>query len=165
MCGINGFNFIDKKILKRMNDSIKHRGPEQEGSLYNAKEKVSLGHRRLAIIELSEKGAQPKSYSHKGKKVTITFNGEIYNYQEIRGELIKKGYKFRFLFFYLATCPLLCYCQSLQSNLSQIFNIFRHSFDDFYRIFFIKFKVKDNQTYFVDCVSIYFCFLYLWILP
>ena len=93
MCGINGFNFVDRNLIKRMNDSLKHRGPDGEGVFLD--KNVSLGHRRLAIIDLSEKGKQPMTYSHNGRKAVITFNGEIYNFQEIKDELIKKGYEFK----------------------------------------------------------------------
>lgn len=95
MCGINGFNFINKPKLKKMNESLAHRGPDASGEFYNEKLKVSLGQRRLSIIDLSKNGAQPMSYRHKNKFVTITFNGEIYNFQEIREELKSKGYKFK----------------------------------------------------------------------
>ena len=95
MCGINGFNFIDRKVLKGMNDSLKHRGPDAEGEFFSSNENVSLGHRRLAIIDLSKNGSQPMSYIHKGKKAVIVFNGEIYNFKEIRKELEEKGYKFK----------------------------------------------------------------------
>ncbi|MCH8945315.1 MAG: asparagine synthase (glutamine-hydrolyzing) [Nanoarchaeota archaeon] len=93
MCGINGFNFIDKKVLKKMNDSLEHRGPDNEGVYFG--NKVSLGHRRLSIIDLSKKGRQPMPYTHNNKKVVITYNGEIYNYKDIKKELLKKGYKFK----------------------------------------------------------------------
>lgn len=93
MCGINGFNFVDRKLIEDMNNSIKHRGPDAGGNYLS--KTVSLGHRRLAILDLSENGAQPMSYSHKGKKVTIVFNGEIYNFQEIREDLKSKGYHFK----------------------------------------------------------------------
>jgi len=95
MCGINGFNFIEKKILKEMNNSLKHRGPDAEGIYEDKKNKVSLGHRRLSIIDLSEKGIQPMSYTHGKKKATIVFNGEVYNFKEIKKELSNKGYKFK----------------------------------------------------------------------
>jgi len=90
MCGINGFNFQDKKILNEMNAATHHRGPDGTGIFSDSK--VSLGHNRLAIIDLSERGKQPMSNSD--ESVWITFNGEIYNYQEIRKELENK-YKFR----------------------------------------------------------------------
>jgi asparagine synthase (glutamine-hydrolysing) len=95
MCGINGFNFINKKILTQMNDSISHRGPDASGEFSDPKNKISLGQRRLSIIDLSENGAQPMTYEHQKKVVTITFNGEIYNFQEIKDELISLGYKFK----------------------------------------------------------------------
>ena len=91
MCGINGFNFVGKKILKEMNDCLRHRGPDSEGSFFGGG--VSLGHRRLSILDLSEKGNQPMVY--KNGKVVIVFNGEIYNFLEIRKELVFKGYEFK----------------------------------------------------------------------
>jgi len=93
MCGINGFNFVDKKIIKKMNNSLKHRGPDAEGSYFD--KNLSLGHRRLSILDLSKKGSQPMTYANKKKSAIIVFNGEIYNYQEIRKVLQKKGYKFK----------------------------------------------------------------------
>jgi len=93
MCGIKGFNFINKSILKQMNDSLKHRGPDAQGSFFN--EKASLGHRRLSIIDLSEKGTQPMIYNHKKRKAIIVYNGEIYNFKEIKKEPKAKGYKFK----------------------------------------------------------------------
>ncbi len=93
MCGINGFNFVNRNTLKRMNDSLKHRGPDSEG-IYSNKI-VSLGHRRLSIIDLSKKGSQPMTYSHKKRKVIIVHNGEIYNFSELKKDLEKKGYKFK----------------------------------------------------------------------
>ena len=93
MCGINGFNFVDKKILKEMNDSLKHRGPDSEGTYFS--KEVYLGHRRLAVIDLSKNGNQPMTYTHGKEKVVIVHNGEIYNYLEIKDELKEKGYKFK----------------------------------------------------------------------
>lgn len=93
MCGINGFNWKDKGLIKAMNNSLKHRGPDGEGTYFG--KGVSLGHRRLAIIDLSEKGKQPMSYFHKGRKVIIIYNGEVYNFLEIKKELEEKGYKFK----------------------------------------------------------------------
>ncbi|MFH0712179.1 MAG: asparagine synthase (glutamine-hydrolyzing) [archaeon] len=95
MCGINGFNFVNKTILKEMNDSLFHRGPDASGEFLDVKLKLSLGQRRLSVIDISEKGAQPMTYSHKKRSATITFNGEIYNFQEIKKGLVGKGYKFR----------------------------------------------------------------------
>lgn len=93
MCGFVGF--VDKKknkkkIIKNMADLIKHRGPDSDG--YYNDDNCALGFRRLSIIDL-DGGTQP-IYNDKNDMV-IVFNGEIYNYQEIREELIKKGYKFK----------------------------------------------------------------------
>ncbi|MBN2095563.1 MAG: asparagine synthase (glutamine-hydrolyzing) [Candidatus Aenigmarchaeota archaeon] len=90
MCGICGFNWADSTLLKKMNDSQMHRGPDAEGAFIDGK--VSLGHRRLAIIDLSEKGKQPMS--NREGTVTVVFNGEIYNFQELRSELEEKGRRF-----------------------------------------------------------------------
>ncbi|MEK6857514.1 MAG: asparagine synthase (glutamine-hydrolyzing), partial [Nanoarchaeota archaeon] len=91
MCGITGFNWDDKELVRKMCDSISHRGPDGEGC-YND-DLVSLGHRRLSIIDLSDNGKQPMSNSN--GSIWITFNGEIYNYLEIKMDLEKKGYFFR----------------------------------------------------------------------
>lgn len=94
MCGIVGF--IDNKpkkektaIIKKMADRIKHRGPDDAG--YYTDDIVALGHRRLSIIDLNS-GRQP-IYNETKTKV-IVFNGEIYNYQALKEELICKGHKF-----------------------------------------------------------------------
>ncbi|AFV22880.1 putative asparagine synthetase, glutamine-hydrolyzing [Methanolobus psychrophilus R15] len=91
MCGITGFNWKDAKLLKKMCDAIKHRGPDDEGA--HVDDTVSLGHRRLSILDLSEKGHQPM-YSEDGDLVLV-YNGEIYNFLEIKEELISKGHHFR----------------------------------------------------------------------
>ncbi len=88
MCGIVGFSASDKRVLEKMTDSIRHRGPDAEGFFVD--EDVSLGHRRLSIIDLSEKAAQPMLY----KDFVIVFNGEIYNFQELRAELEQLGHTF-----------------------------------------------------------------------
>ncbi|MBS3147274.1 asparagine synthase (glutamine-hydrolyzing) [Candidatus Woesearchaeota archaeon] len=88
MCGITGFSFKDERILKHMTDRLSHRGPDQSGT--HVDEHVSLGHRRLSILDLSEKGRQPMQ--NKDGSLIIVFNGEIYNYQEIKEELPE--YKF-----------------------------------------------------------------------
>ena len=90
MCGISGFNWKDEKILDQMMNSIKHRGPDDSGKYTD--ENISLGHNRLSIIDLSEKGKNPIWNQNKTK--CIIYNGEIYNYKEIKEKLIKKGYKF-----------------------------------------------------------------------
>ncbi len=95
MCGIAGFchfnseRQVNKYILKRMTDCISHRGPDGEG--FYCRNNVALGHRRLSIIDLST-GDQPM-YSDDGSIVLI-FNGEIYNYVELREELRKLGHRF-----------------------------------------------------------------------
>ncbi len=93
MCGINGFNFKNKKLIKQMNKTITHRGPDDSGIFMD--ENVSLGHVRLSIIDLSKKGKQPMKYKKDGKEAFIVFNGEIYNFLKIREELKKKGYRFK----------------------------------------------------------------------
>ena len=90
MCGILGFDWEDKSLVKLMSDSISHRGPDSYGS-YTDKY-VSLGHRRLSIVDLSAKGNQPMS-SEDGSLI-IVFNGEIYNYKELRLRLENLGYRF-----------------------------------------------------------------------
>ena len=87
MCGILGFNWHDKKKLKKSLDIIRHRGPDDEGDYFD--QQISLGHRRLSIIDLSTKGHQPMQLL---KRYQIIFNGEIYNYKEIKKEL--RGYSF-----------------------------------------------------------------------
>lgn len=90
MCGINGFNFSSEELIRKMNVKLKHRGPDGEGVFVC--EHISLGHTRLAIIDLSEKAAQPMFSTD--DSLVLVFNGEIYNFQEIRKELEMKGYKF-----------------------------------------------------------------------
>lgn len=90
MCGINGFNWNDIKLIEKMNDSIKHRGPDDRGIFIDSG--VSLGHVRLSILDLSIKGRQPMCDQQ--KSIWITYNGEIYNFKEIRKDLENKGYKF-----------------------------------------------------------------------
>lgn len=98
MCGITGkITFNQNKVsypdLKRMTDSIIHRGPDGEGQWINEEQNVGLGHRRLSIIDLSENAAQPMHDSN--NRFVISFNGEIYNYIELKSDLIKLGYKFK----------------------------------------------------------------------
>lgn len=90
MCGINGFNWIDDIKIKNMNDAIRHRGPDDEGIFVD--KNISLGHVRLSIIDLSKAGHQPMS--NEDDTIWITYNGEIYNFNEIRCELIQKGHIF-----------------------------------------------------------------------
>jgi len=88
MCGIAGFNWKDRSAVEAMADVMKHRGPDDRGSWLD--DKVSLGHTRLAILDLSQKGHQPMHFHN----LVIVFNGEIYNFKEIRNELEGFGYKF-----------------------------------------------------------------------
>jgi asparagine synthase (glutamine-hydrolysing) len=90
MCGIVGFTWDDEKLAKKMADLIISRGPDDSGSYHD--KNVSLGHRRLSIIDLSQKGRQPL-FNENGD-VLVIFNGEIYNYKELRNELEQKGHKF-----------------------------------------------------------------------
>lgn len=92
MCGIAGYISKDKpkkKVLKAMTDRIAYRGPDAEG--FYLDDNAALGHRRLSIIDLST-GNQP--IYNEEKDIVIVFNGEIYNYQDLREELIEKGHKF-----------------------------------------------------------------------
>jgi asparagine synthase (glutamine-hydrolysing) len=91
MCGICGFNWTDEQLIERMKDTLVHRGPDAEGS-YVAPG-VSLGHRRLSIVDLSPSGRQP--LSNEDGSVWITFNGEIYNHVSLRAQLQSKGHVFR----------------------------------------------------------------------
>jgi asparagine synthase (glutamine-hydrolysing) len=92
MCGINGFNWSDYDLIDKMNKKIKYRGPDSSGKYID--DFVSLGHVRLSILDLSEKGHQPMEYEFNGKKVVIVYNGEVYNFLELKQKLIEKGYKF-----------------------------------------------------------------------
>jgi asparagine synthase (glutamine-hydrolysing) len=95
MCGICGiFDFsgapIDRQLLRAMSDRIRHRGPDGEGHFVC--DGVGLGSRRLSIIDL-EHGGQPQS--NEDGTIYVVFNGEIYNFVELREELIKKGHRFQ----------------------------------------------------------------------
>jgi asparagine synthase (glutamine-hydrolysing) len=90
MCGICGFNWSDQELIARMTKTLQHRGPDQDG-LY-CDDKISLGHRRLSIIDLSEHGRQP--LSNEDGSIQVVYNGEIYNFQGIKDDLIAKGHQF-----------------------------------------------------------------------
>lgn len=81
---------IDPSLFVQMNNAAAHRGPDDEGCYYD-KQKVALGHRRLAIIDLSPLGHQPMAKHD----LQITYNGEIYNYKELRDELKTLGHTFK----------------------------------------------------------------------
>lgn len=92
MCGIVGFTGLRaerEQILKQMMDAIVHRGPDGEGSYFG--EGVALGHRRLSILDLSG-GAQPMF--NEDKAIAVVFNGEIYNFMELRQQLVQAGHVF-----------------------------------------------------------------------
>lgn len=123
MCGFVGWlnlndkSTIDERLFLKMNDEISHRGPDGEGFAFlgdfnteevstiktersdahiiadNSKRNVALAHRRLSIIDLSTDAAQPMQSAD--GKITLLFNGEIYNHQVIRDELVAKGYEFK----------------------------------------------------------------------
>jgi asparagine synthase (glutamine-hydrolysing) len=96
MCGISGFIDYKKNTqlhhLEKMNRTLGHRGPDGEGYkiFNNPFATVGLGHKRLSIIDLTENGSQPQSYT----SLHITYNGEIYNHAELRKELEQKGHQF-----------------------------------------------------------------------
>lgn len=96
MCGIAGFidfkKTSDEATLKNMTTSLAHRGPDGEGFYFAQSEfaQTGLGHRRLSIIDLSTVAGQPMTYKH----FHIVFNGEVYNYEEIKAELLGKGHSF-----------------------------------------------------------------------
>ena len=97
MCGISGFLSHDPKrpgdeaAVRRMNDAIRHRGPDADG--LRADGPCVLGHRRLSIIDLSPEGRQP--LPNEDGTVSVVVNGEIYNFPELRAELVAKGHHFR----------------------------------------------------------------------
>ncbi len=117
MCGIVGIvatqGVVDAPVLQRMNDLLAHRGPDGEGFLFVSGEwgqlrhsfvrradevladlpvRVALGHRRLAILDLSDRGLQPMGT--RDGKTWVVFNGEIYNHRELRSNLESKGHVF-----------------------------------------------------------------------
>src|SRR5213080_4312693 len=96
MCGIVGaFSFtnsgfrVSERYLIRMRDAMSHRGPDGAGIFISSDRRLALGHRRLAIIDLSERAAQPMS--NEDDTLWVVFNGEIYNHAEIRTELERLG--------------------------------------------------------------------------
>ena len=96
MCGIAGIlsknkTLVNVQSLKTMADTLAHRGPDGEGFFINPKGNVGLAHRRLSIIDLSNNAAQPMHYL---QRYTIVYNGEIYNYKELKNTLQQKGYSF-----------------------------------------------------------------------
>ena len=98
MCGIAGILNNNQPVnpheLDKLTDALSHRGPDARGTYID--KNLGLGHRRLAILDLSESGRCPMAYGGiNGKRYWITFNGEIYNFLELRDELKKNGFQFK----------------------------------------------------------------------
>lgn len=98
MCGIAGIWHLDKTTLEtgkleRFTDSMSHRGPDGSGYKIFMENMLGFGHRRLSILDLSESGKQPMEFGQ--NKLWITFNGEIYNFIELRNELKTHGFNFK----------------------------------------------------------------------
>lgn len=96
MCGIAGAvaaSPVDLAVVERMRDALLHRGPDHGGSWRSDDGQVCLGHRRLAIIDLDAASNQP--FLSSDGRLALSFNGEIYNYKELRAELIARGVQFR----------------------------------------------------------------------
>jgi asparagine synthase (glutamine-hydrolysing) len=97
MCGICGMarteGVVDMELIGSMTHTLRHRGPDDEGLWSSPDRRVGLGHRRLSIIDLSAAGHQPMHDA--SGRLFITFNGEIYNYLELREELARLGHPFR----------------------------------------------------------------------
>ena len=96
ICGIVAFSdqfATDHETVARMRDTLAHRGPDDAGAIAPVGERVALGHRRLAIVDLSPAGHQPMS--NEDGSVWITYNGEVYNHDALRAELQAKGHTFR----------------------------------------------------------------------
>lgn len=94
MCGFVGFTHVETTeygtVIRKMTDAIKHRGPDSDGVFSDSD--VSLGFRRLSIIDLTDEGKQPMF--NENEDIVLVFNGEIYNYMSIKEELLKKGHVF-----------------------------------------------------------------------
>ncbi len=96
MCGICGklllseAGSVEPALITKMNSAMIHRGPDDSG-VYTSR-KIGLGHRRLSIIDL-QTGKQP--LSNEDNTVWVVFNGEIYNFQDLRNELIRRGHTFK----------------------------------------------------------------------
>jgi asparagine synthase (glutamine-hydrolysing) len=94
MCGILGSTDITNQTLfESALQTLAHRGPNGRGVYYDGEDRVALGHTRLSIIDLSERGRQP--LSNEDGTIWLTFNGEIYNFQKLRRELLQAGHQFR----------------------------------------------------------------------
>ena len=88
MCAINGFSYHNSLLLKQMMSFCKNRGPDWEETYHD--EDFSIGHNRLSILDIDNRSNQPFIY----KNFILSFNGEIYNYLNLKKDLQQKGYKF-----------------------------------------------------------------------
>ena len=96
MCGIAGYSgAFDALLLEEMASTLDHRGPDDRGQWIDESAGAGLAHRRLSIIDLSAEGRQPMT--NEDGSLQLVFNGEIYNYRELRQELVAKGHPFRSL--------------------------------------------------------------------
>lgn len=100
MCGITGIAYnngqqIERDILDNMTGTMMHRGPDDEGMhiIRNSNVQIGLGHRRLSIIDLTDSGHQPMT--NEDDTIWITYNGEIYNFKELKSDLVRQGHIFR----------------------------------------------------------------------
>ena len=93
MCGIAGFSGqFDQQLLQSMNAALAHRGPDDAAIAFDPDAGIGLAHRRLSIIDLSPRGRQPMP--NVTGVATLVYNGEIYNYRELRRELVEDGFEF-----------------------------------------------------------------------
>src|SRR3989344_9112261 len=90
MCAINGFNFKDESLIRKRNQATAHRGPDGTGVFLDGP--ISLGHNRLSILDTSDRAAQPMKSIDANE--VIIFNGEIYNFRELKKEL-ESSYSFK----------------------------------------------------------------------
>jgi asparagine synthase (glutamine-hydrolysing) len=94
MCGIAGFNWEDDGLLHRLVKAMGHRGPDAAGTFSRAGH-ISFAHTRLSIVDLHERSNQPLYYRHGEREFVLIYNGEIYNYRELRQELLQAGCRFQ----------------------------------------------------------------------
>jgi asparagine synthase (glutamine-hydrolysing) len=94
MCGIAGFSGVDQGLLEKVAGAISHRGPDATG-LFSHESLVSFAHTRLSIVDLHERSDQPMRYTDNGRTFVLVFNGEIYNFQELRKTLVEEGCRFQ----------------------------------------------------------------------
>lgn len=93
MCGICGYvGYVDEEMISRMTETLQARGPDDSGTAVFPKDKLAFGHQRLSILDLSNAGHQPMLNSD--KSICITYNGETYNFMELRDRLMRSGVRF-----------------------------------------------------------------------